>query len=149
MILSLSDLLHYQLRTETALQISLEEEIKFLENYIYFEKRRLPETMQVVFNQSVDKTKRIAPNLLMPVIENAFKHGVLIQAVGAITIDLRQTNGILQLNTMNPIAVAPHHHSGIGLANLRKRLDFLYGKKYKLELERKEQIFYASLQLQL
>jgi sensor histidine kinase YesM len=149
MILNLSDLLRYQLKMETTNEVTLQEEVDFLQHYIYFEKRKLPPKMTVAFNCQIDAPKlKVAPNMLMTLVENAFKHGVLAQDVGVISIELIQKKGSLLLQTFNPIGDLEIKRSGTGTENLKKRLDFLYPNRHKLTFDKKENTFHASLQIE-
>ncbi|MCE2893905.1 MAG: sensor histidine kinase [Flammeovirgaceae bacterium] len=150
MILKLSDLLRYQLKMETTDEVTLQEEVDFLQHYIYFEKRRLPPNMTVAFSCQIDTPKlKVAPNMLMTLVENAFKHGVLAQHVGVIYIELIQKNGSLLVQTFNPIGDLEMKRNGTGIENLKKRLDFLYPNRHTLTFDKKENTFHASLQIEL
>ena len=151
MVLQLSDMLRYQLDTDKLMESNLRHELEFLENYIFFEKRRLPVHVAVDYCVDVDQPDvPIAPNLLIPLIENTFKHGVLAGQACRIGICLRVTQGKLQLRTQNPISTRKSGNStGIGLHNLEQRLQFLYDGKHQLTHLQQEGNYIAELKIDL
>ncbi|MCE2937128.1 MAG: sensor histidine kinase [Cyclobacteriaceae bacterium] len=150
MILNLSDMLRYQLKMETTAEVTLQEDIEFLRHYIYFEKRRLPPNMKVEFACEISDSKlKIAPNMLTPVVENTFKHGVVVPLDSTITISITLKRRTLLLQTSNNISEFKVSDSGTGIANLRKRLAYFYPDKHELLLERKNDTCYATLRIRL
>lgn len=150
MILNLSDMLRYQLKMETTAEVTLQEDIEFLRHYIYFEKRRLPPNMKVEFTCEISDSKlKIAPNMLTPVVENTFKHGVVVPLDSTITISITLKRRTLLLQTSNSISEFKVSDSGTGIANLRKRLAYFYPDKHELLLEKKHDTCYATLRIRL
>ena len=150
MILNLSDMLRYQLKMETTAEVTLQEDIEFLRHYIYFEKRRLPPNMKVEFTCEISDSKlKIAPNMLTPVVENTFKHGVVVPLDSTITISITLKRRTLLLQTSNCISEFKVSDSGTGIANLRKRLAYFYPDKHELLLEKKYDTCYATLRIRL
>ena len=150
MVLNLSDLLRHQLKTEAADMVPLLDEVEFLQHYVFFEKRRLPQNMRVDFQVSIEKpTILLAPNMLITLVENAFKHGVVTQTDEAMLIHLVEQRGVLNLQTINPMVNAQFRRSGTGIENLRKRLEFLYPNRYTLTWKEHDHKFYATLEIQL
>lgn len=147
MVMNLSEMLRYQLESNAKENIALEKEIEFLTHYLYFEKRRLPANVQINFKCEVDKPHtKIAPNLLMPLIENIFKHGLMVGYPCVVEIDLTLKNGELNLHTQNKLNEVPNKNStGIGLSNLRKRLIFLYESRFTLNQEKIGDQYCANL----
>lgn len=150
MVMNLSEMLRYQLESNAKEDIALEKEIEFLTHYLYFEKRRLPANVQINFKYEVDKPQtKIAPNLLMPLIENVFKHGLLVGEPCVVEIDLALKNGELNLHTKNKLNEVPNKNStGIGLTNLRERLVFLYDSRFTLHQEKIDNHYHANLAIQ-
>jgi hypothetical protein len=150
MVMNLSEMLRYQLESNAKEDIALEKEIEFLTHYLYFEKRRLPASIKINFNCEVDKPQtKIAPNLLMPLIENVFKHGLLVGEPCVVEIDLTLKNGELSLQTRNKLNEVPNKNStGIGLNNLRERLVFLYDSRFTLHQEKIDNHYHANLAIQ-
>ncbi|NRB50123.1 MAG: histidine kinase [Saprospiraceae bacterium] len=156
MILRLSDILSYSLYESAADQVSLEKEIQLIKDFIALEKERYGDRMQVDFDidEEVDEQIEIAPLLLIPFVENAFKHGVK-EATEAIPIhiQLAQVGSELRFQVQNRISEvlepSPNKKQGLGLKNLQRRLDLLYPSRHHLETTRRKDHFYAALKLQI
>ena len=143
LILKLSGLLNYIIYECQDEQVRLEKEMEFLTNYIALEKVRIDESVQVDFKMDVtDSSMMIAPLLFVPLIENAFKHGANISSGQPfIDVELKQDNGKLKFRCTNlrdnfdddmKSAVSV---GGIGLENVRKRLDLIYPGKHDFEIK--------------
>lgn len=120
-------------------RVPLSHEVAFLENYIALEMLRLPNPMSLKVNFPMSDTP-VPPMLLMPFVENLFKHGVdKTRMENAAEIDLRITRRTIQFRVRN-LACEPcsKTREGIGLANLKKRLDLHYETDYTLECRRSE-----------
>lgn len=150
MILNLSDMLRYQLKMETTTEVTLQEEIDFLQHYIFFEKRRLPINLTINSHFEMDDPNmKVAPNMFTPLIENTFKHGVVAPEEATISIFFLQTGKTVSLQTTNNISMSKLKESGTGISNLKKRLEFLYPNRYELKLEKLNNLFYATLRIRL
>jgi sensor histidine kinase YesM len=147
-ILKLSNLLDYILYQVNKPKVSLKEEVLHIKEYIELEKIRFQETLKVEFTASeIDENIQVAPMLLIPFVENAFKHGTLEK--GFLNIDIRIAVVKNQLdfyieNTYLSRAVG-HSNGGIGLENVRKRLDLNYKNNYLLSNEIKGNRYAAKL----
>jgi sensor histidine kinase YesM len=157
-VLKLSDLLDYMLYECNANNIPVEKEIDLIDNYLSLEKLRYGNRLDVSFNYSVkDMTQEISPMLILPFVENSFKHGVsLTTDVNYVAIDLIIRNGIMVLKVENskPNYVKPSIkknplHQGIGLTNVNRRLDLLYKDKFDLQIFDEEDSFLIVLKLEL
>ncbi len=150
-VLQLSELMRHMLYESDREEVELEKEVEYLKNYIQLQKLRMPTDAQVSFETEGDiSRKMIAPMLFIPFIENAFKHGV--DADGAtIQIKMLVKGNILTFDMMNRVSQAKSKDSssGIGLMNVRKRLDLLYGNRYKLEYKESNGNFVVHLYLNL
>lgn len=130
---SLSKMMRYILYENTAETISLEKEVDFLENYNKLMLMRLSEKVSVNFVVP-DRLEGInlPPLLLIPLLENAFKHGVSYQQESFIHSEIKINGNKLSFrveNTLHPQEKdEDRSHSGIGLQNLQKRLNILYGE---------------------
>lgn len=149
-VLRLSDLMHYILYEASADKVLLKDEIKHLEGYIYIEKMRFSDRLDLSFQYSGDlEGKSIFPLLLLPFIENAFKHGIANHA-GWVTISINVLENELFLKVENSFqkvqAEKPH---GIGLVNVKRRLDLTYGEKYELVIHKFEDVFEIELKINL
>jgi LytS/YehU family sensor histidine kinase len=146
-ISKLSDIMRYFVDEAPKERVPLSTEIQFLRNYIELEQIRMLHPVQPSFTIKADKSLLIPPMLLVPLVENIFKHGIdKTIAENEVCIELRLTNGHLQFTTRNTInRNEPKQQSGVGLANLAKRLDILYGDQYELKTQTENDIFTVTL----
>ena len=154
MLLRLSALLRYILYECNLPEIRLTQEFKIINDYISLESIRYGKTLDVNIKlpENTDN-HQIAPLLLLPLIENCFKHGtskMLDQPWINIQADLKENILIVKLMNSRPEYVASESsHSGIGLSNLQKRLEFIYPGKYDLKILPENDIFVVVLKLEL
>ncbi|WP_158797920.1 sensor histidine kinase [Pedobacter sp. L105] len=149
-VLRLSELMHYMLYEARADKVFLKDELSHLENYISIEQMRFADRLDLCFQHSGDISgKMIAPLLLLPFVENAFKHGITDDA-GWITINLKVIGNQLFLKVENsyPKNVNKSVH-GLGLINVKRRLELTYPDSYDLQFIQNNEIFEASLKLEL
>ena len=151
-----SELLRYQLYECNDLQISLDKETGYLENFIELEKLRQNNNMEISvnLNHTRDNDAVIAPFILMTFVENAFKHvSKHTDKPNWIKIELLLRRQQLQLIVCNSAApgerTAIPYYGGIGLENVQRRLDLIYPGKYQLDVENKGETFETRLVLQL
>lgn len=154
LILKLSDLLHYSLYETQGERIGLAKELNLIELMMDLEKDRYGKRVQVQLRKPDQiPDLQIAPLLLVPLVENAFKHGVrdeLDKAVVEIEISCEGTIfNFCITNTIAPTEREQRRRSGLGLDNLRKRLQLVYPDQYELLLTEEESIFKAQLMLNL
>ena len=155
-VIKLSDLLDYMLYECDTPQVSLDKEIKLINDYLLLEKIRYGKELQINFDVSGKTTgKQIAPMLLLPFIENSFKHGLSKKINNPwINITLRISNDSLYFNVKNNKAInkikeKEEYTEGIGLQNVRRRLDLLYNGIYTLSLFDKGDSFEIDLNIKL
>jgi len=152
-IVMLSEMMRYMLYDSTANHISLSKEVEHLHNYIDLQKLRLKDQEHICFTTSGDlETKNIEPMLLEPFVENAFKHGDIFRKGGNIHIDLRANGSALHFRVSNSFSRNGHvkdKHSGIGLQNIKKRLELLYPDRHRLDIQEKDDHFVVDLKLNL
>ena len=154
-ILQLSGLLRYVLYESDGEKVDLQKEINHLKEYIELEKIRFASRMELSFNISGDTSdKKIIPILLIPFLENAFKHASnkLNEKIW-VTIDLIIKDGNLSFTVENSVfpegkTQMQHSYSGIGLENVKRRLSLLY-KNYTLNHELRENYYHAYLMIPL
>ena len=149
-----SDMLRYQLYELNGAKIPVEREVTYLRDYVDLQKLRKDEHYTVEFTSSPSvKGFAIEPLLLVPFVENAFKHGTGIIEAAQIIVELKAQKGMLHFNVQNkydPASVEiKDKTSGIGLTNVKRRLNLLYGDKQNLLISRKDNWFTVSLQLNL
>ncbi|WP_233164067.1 sensor histidine kinase [Snuella sedimenti] len=150
MILKLSNLLDYLLYQIDKPFVLLSEEIEHINDYIELEKMRFHDTLNISFTtHSSSKDLKIAPMLLLPFVENSFKHGSIKQGELRIKIDLKCENQIVWFSIENTASITETSQKGIGLDNIEKRLDLLYDNNYTLDVEDKKGIFKVTLKLKL
>ncbi len=149
-VLKLSDLMSYMLYGSNTPTVALSDEIDYLRNYIDLEKLRFGNRLNMEFNVSGDPVGyRIPPLLLILFIENSFKHGVR-NNIGRADIKacVEITGKFINFRIENPVSLVNHkEHGGIGLKNVKRRLDLIYGQKYKLEMSETSGRYTAFLQL--
>jgi len=148
MILKLSNLLDYLLyQTEKPL-VLLTEEIDHIKDYIALEEMRFNNTLEVQITIQLDsKNTTIAPMLFLPFIENSFKHGTLNDTVLNIEIEIKTYNDSIHFSIQNSNSESTNSRQGIGLENIKKRLELLYPGKHKLAILDTEDSFKVELQL--
>jgi len=152
-VLKLSDLMSYMLYESGASTVPLDKEIANLENYMALEQLRYGRRLTLCFEKKGDtRSARIPPLLLLAFVENGFKHG-LKDHMGPVRIDLLLDvqSAWLHFEVCNPTTPEPEEDGpgGIGLKNVSRRLDILYGTRYTLHLERTSDIFKAHLKIPL
>lgn len=153
-LIKLSSLMRYMLYETGEQKALLEKETEYLQSYIDLQKMRFGKKLAVnVDLQAADKQYEIEPMLLIPFVENAFKHGTGMIENAQIDISLSAVNNTLYFSVQNKYDPASQEikdtAGGIGLANVQRRLELLYGKKYKLEIARDNDIFSITLQIHL
>ena len=150
MILKLSNLLDYILYQIEKPSVSLENEIYHLQDYISLEKLRFHDTLQVnLIKESAAENINIAPMMLIPFVENSFKHGAIVNGVLVINILIKKIDNTILFEVENSIIEKSKSEGGIGLENIQKRLKMLYPNAHTLEINENDQRFKVSLTLQL
>ncbi len=150
--LQLSALMRYMLYESGQSQIPLEKEIGYLKNYIELQKIRFEEDVEIRLRvEGQVAAQVIEPMLMIPFVENAFKHGVGLVESPVIDILVNMTEKQLSFVVRNKItpegSADKDHNSGIGLQNVRRRLELLYPDAHQLEIGEKEGWFEARLSI--
>ncbi|WP_370091493.1 sensor histidine kinase [Winogradskyella sp.] len=148
-ILKLSDLMRYMLYETNPNKVSLDKEINYLKNYIALEKLRLEAGNNINFTSKSDKEYKIAPFILIPFIENVFKHCVMNQRTNGPSISIIAKNNRLTLITKNDKRITTSEGKGVGLENVKKRLGLLYKDKHSLEHHNTDNQYEVILKLDL
>ncbi len=154
-VMKLSDLMRYLLESSKRKIVALIQEHDFIENYLALEKIRLKNKATINFTVEGDiKSKTIQPMLLIPFVENVFKHGISIKPdENLIDINLQLQDGNLVFKTKNNIASknkGPEDKEvKTGIKNVKKRLELLYPDKHKLEITENNDIFRVDLKIEL
>ena len=128
-ILKLSGMMRYTMADSQQETVALDKEVAYLRSFVAMQELRLTEKAAVHFDVTGRMTgKSIAPFLLIPFIENAFKYGIAANGSADIHISLTITDDLLEMNVSNrkaPLGVA-HASNGIGIRNTERRLQLLY-----------------------
>ena len=154
-LLQFSELLRYQLYDCGAEKVSLEKEIEYIENYIAFQRLRKDENLIVAFQtEDIEMGLQIAPLLLVVLIENAFKFVSNFSGKeNKISIKIFTKEKILHSSFINTKDILQNvittNSSGIGLANLKRRLELLYAHKYELTTNIDSEFYETNLIIDL
>src|SRR5258705_2075976 len=153
-LLKFSSLMRYMLYEADEQKVLLEKEIEYLHSYIDLQQQRFGKNVQVNVNlDKVDNNYEIEPMLLIPFVENAFKHGTGMIEDAFISVQLMAEKVVINFTVQNKFNATSMEikdkTSGIGLTNVKRRLNLLYGKKQKLLITQKDNWFTISLQLNL
>jgi sensor histidine kinase YesM len=150
-VLKLSDLMSYMLYESNAPQVPLKKEIEYLQNYLEVEKLRFSQRLTVSFKVEGETSHLTIPPMIMILfVENSFKHGVKnnLQEVD-IEISLEVDDKFLYFKVANPVSeyAVAKTNSGIGLKNVRRRLELLYGEDFVLDTEVWNKTYIVSLKI--
>lgn len=155
-VMGLSEILRYMLYECNVAHVDLKKDVEVLESYILIEKIRYEDRLDLSFTKTGDiNAHQIAPLLLLPLVENAFKHGVSEKVGEAwINIDLAVKDNLLKFKVANSKAenvdqTAAKHYGKIGLENVRKRLQIIYPKAHEIKIFDEEELFVAILEINL
>ncbi|MDY8137349.1 sensor histidine kinase [Aquimarina sp. 2201CG5-10] len=156
-ITKLSDLLRFMIYDTQAERVPIVKEIEFIKNFISLQELRYSkeDPFVISFNIKTNQNNpQIAPTLLIPFVENAFKHGLHIQSPSFINIQLELKDHLLSFKVEN----SKHQlqktefekkYSGVGLENVKRRLDLIYPNHHNLEIIEDEHTFCVQLKIEL
>jgi LytS/YehU family sensor histidine kinase len=150
-VLRLSDFLQYMVYDSSALTIPLEKELQMVGDYLALERLRADEKKIIEFDTDIrDPNYHIAPLVLLPLVENGIKHGLNVVEEGAfLRVRIRQELDLLQVEVVNAKAVTSYGEGGIGLQNLRHRLQLQYPGQYSLVTANEDTFFRTTLTVTL
>lgn len=153
-LFKLSSLMRYILYETDEEKVLLEREVEYLQSYIDLQLQRFGSKVKVNLEiEEFDKNSFIEPMLLIPFVENAFKHGTGFKQNSEISIALRAKNKLLEFSVSNyydsSIPQVKDKTSGIGLQNVKRRLNLLYKNEHSLVIDNKDNYFTVRLQLNL
>ncbi len=154
MLLKLSDMLRYMLYECDDEWVPLVKEINYINNYIELQQLKTEQAQNIVTDfEEVDKTTLIPPLLLIPYIENSFKHSRIEDIeTGWVSMHLDSSDKHLHFIIANRIPLVPiakDETGGIGLENARRRLELLYPNKYNLKINETGQEFTIDLYIDM
>ncbi len=153
-IIKLSELLDYMLYECNDELVDLNKEIDFIKNYISLEKIRHDEDFNVTYSFPEQTKYTIAPLILFPFIENAFKHGLQDVKDNFIELQLLERDNLIIFNAENSISdigndkYLNQEGKGIGLQNIKERLNYIYKGKYNLKIINENGVFKVHLEIQ-
>ena len=141
MLAGLGDLLRYSLENEERQEAPLREEMEFLRRYLEVEQMRFSDRLEVRFDVQEEALQAAVPNMILqPLVENAIRHGVSRHAGHhEVVVGASRSDGVLRLKVeddgpLPPAGWRPNEDSGVGLRNVRERLDRMYGEEAHLHV---------------
>lgn len=152
-IVQLSDILRYVIYDSDTERVTLKEEISLLKNYIAFLNHRVDTPTPTDFKIDIDDVHyKIYPMLLLPLLENSYKHGIIAgETITPIEIELYQNKSTFKfiitnanLNTKNKL---DDKHSGVGLKNLRNNLNLVYPNQHHFVIKESKDVFKVTLKI--
>lgn len=157
-IQKLGDMMRFMLQENVEDKILLSRDVDYLNNYISLQKLRTSASPDIMIQTQIEEEQpddlTIAPMLLIPFVENAFKHGISLKYPSHIKITLQTKNNILYFDVHNSIHQKNENdpekqHGGIGLQNVKQRLALLYPSRHELIIRESAKEFFIHLTLQL
>lgn len=158
LILKLSDGFRYILHEGQKKQVTLQQELQHIKDYINLQQERLSNKIIVEFSEDIDNDEQgIAPLLIIGFIENAFKYTSILKGKDhVIQIKIRTANNVLHFSCENPFQENSKYdidtewkESGIGIKNTKERLQLLYPERHELRVEKNNDCFIVKLEIQL
>ena len=157
-LIQLSQLMRYMLYESDVSKVAIEKEIEYLESFIALQKMRFGDGVEVIFDKKLDFVHSsdgfeylIEPMLLIPFVENAFKHGIGMISQPFIYINLEVKDNQMRFDVVNKLDKttdeAKDADSGIGLKNVSRRLELLYGSSHHLKAEIEGEKFIVNLKI--
>jgi LytS/YehU family sensor histidine kinase len=154
LVQKLSDMLSYMITDCEQIMVPLEKETQLIEDYIGLEKVRYGDRLDIQMHINGDcKNKMIAPLLMIPFVENCFKHGAsIMRGKQWMQLSIHVNNNVLYFNLTNSKPLHPVNSkskNGIGLLNVKKRLALLYPDKHHLIITANDGVYNVQLQIEL
>jgi two-component system LytT family sensor kinase len=147
----ISEMLRYQLYECNNETISIEKELAYIGNYIDIQKLRRENNCEIsyCYDEKI-KTSDVAPLLLIPFVENAFKHlSNFKDRANIVRVNVRKENGDMICNVYNTSNNINKNNNGIGLKNVKRRLELLYPNKHELHIDQRNDSFEVKLSITL
>lgn len=153
----LGDIMRFHLQEASTSRIPVGKEFQYIKNYIQLQQLRFPSGTSVRIESNIAEPEEegfIEPMILLPFIENAFKHGISYTGNSFIKTELRVNNGLLEMRVINSLfrkqaAVSHEPAPGIGLQNARERLQLVYANKHTLSIQTSNDQFIVHLTIKL
>lgn len=153
-IIKLSQIMRYMLTDSRQERVGLDEEVEYLQNFIELQRLRLADRVEIIFSTGGNLASiEMEPLLLIPFVENAFKHGVTYNDKCRIRIELKVIAGEFTFIVENSKPATKEtiklEESGIGLKNVRRRLELLYPGSHQLEIRETETTYHTMLKIKV
>ena len=149
-IVELSKMMRFVLYEGSKSLVPLERELDFLHHYVALMRLRYTDRVSISFDVPETMPSVLVPPLLfITFVENAFKHGVSYEKNSFIQIRLQIEADVLTFVCQNSNHAAHAQEGGVGLRNVRQRLDLLYGDRYTLEINKNKDIYFVQLTMKL
>ena len=150
-IQKLSGMMRFMLHENTGDKIALSKEFEYIHNYMEFQSLRIEDNENIRLDIDIDEAceGEIAPMLLIPFVENAFKYGISLQAPSFINLVLSCSGKSVDMKITNSIHQTQQKGEGTGIANVHKRLAILYPEKHALIINDNETEFQVHLNIDL
>lgn len=154
-VIQLSDILRYIIYNANTNKVTLKQEIELINNYIAFQKNRTAHGLDITFNNSIENTDfEIYPMLLLPLLENAYKHGgTNTNGKFFIKVNINQQQDIFQFEIENSMAIDAFvnndEESGVGLKNVKENLKIVYPNKHVINIEKNKLSYKVYLRINL
>jgi hypothetical protein len=150
-IMKLSSIMRYILTETQHDLVPLSNEVDFTKNFIELQKVRLTDKVTLAFSLDGDTENiLVAPLLFIPFVENAFKYGVSTKEASRIAIEIRTDKNIVYFRSENSIVVTDNRlleNTGIGINNVKRRLELMYPDKHRLVTEIKDNVYIVNLDI--
>ncbi|MGJ1324002.1 sensor histidine kinase [Sphingobacterium sp. PCS056] len=145
MILKLSDLMRYSIYEGEKETVAIQEEIDFLKNYIELHQMRYHKEISIDFKCDIDNNRKVVPLLYIILLENAFKHGIEnLRDHAYIKMELKTSQHEISFTIENNYEKI-EKQSGIGLGNLKRRLELIYPNQHELTYFSTDSVYQARL----
>lgn len=152
-VVKLSSIMRYVISEAAQSTVPLHKEIKYVSNYIELQRLRLAKNIKLDFNVAIEASeKQITPLILLPFIENAFKHGVSMEEACEINISIAVERDTLTLKVTNKkikVNSTEKPESGMGIENTMKRLQLVYPGRHSIRMDDNDKFFAVELNIQL
>jgi two-component system, LytTR family, sensor histidine kinase AlgZ len=153
-IAKLSQVMRYMIYDSNYERVLLQKEIEYMRNYIDLERIRLNDQIPINFTvEGSTDDVMVAPLILMTFLENAFKHGVTTTAKAWVNISIRvagnELNYVVENSKIEKAMIDNGGKSGIGLANVKRRLDLVYPGQYSIQVDDDEARYYIELKIKV
>jgi two-component system sensor histidine kinase AlgZ len=149
LVLKLSDMMRYSIYEGEKDLVTLNEEIDYLKNYIELHKMRYHKRIDINFNCQIEEDHKVMPLLFIILLENAFKHGIeRLRDSAYVTINMITFKDEIQFSVENNFDSSENvEEPGIGLKNLKQRLELVYPNRHKLSFSIVEKVYKVKLTL--